>query len=111
VDQLVGLNEKVEEYAKQNTKILAITTDPLRMSEQAVQAYNIQIPVMYDPNQKVGKQYGVTDVPGGMDMGPVDTHSIFVIDQEGTVSWYEISPQEMYVPEESIDKELQKVWE
>lgn len=64
---------------------------------------------MYDPNQKVGKPYGVTDVPGGMDMGPVDTHSIFIIDQKGIVRWYEISPQEMYVPIKSVDKELQKI--
>lgn len=90
---------------------MAVTTDPLSMSKQVVQKYNIQIPVMYDPNQKIGKPYGVTDVPGGMDMGPVDTHSIFIIDQEGIVRWYEISPQDMYVPIESVDKELQKIWE
>ncbi len=91
--------------------ILAITTDPIAFSEQIVQKYNINIPVLYDKNQKVGKPYGVTDVPGGMDMGPVDTHSMFIIDEEGIVRWYEISPQQMYVPIESVDEELQKIWE
>lgn len=76
-----------------------------------MQAYNIQIPVLYDENQKVGGLYDVTDVPGGMDMGPVDTHSIFIIDKQGVIRWKQISPQQMYVPLDQVDKELQKLWQ
>jgi len=111
VDQLIGLNKKVAGYGKNKTVILGITTDPVKLSKQVVQENNIQIPVLYDANQKVGRQFKVTDVPGGMDMGPVDTHSIFVIDQNGIVRWKQISPQKMYVPLDDVDKELQKLWQ
>jgi hypothetical protein len=42
-------------------------------------------------------------------VGPVDTHSIFVIDKNGTIQWGEISPHKMYVPLDSILEELMKL--
>lgn len=111
VDQLIELDEKAAEYAENNTVVLAATTDPVAYSEQIAQKHDIQVPIIYDKNQQIGKQYGITDVPGGMDMGPVDTHSVFVIDQQGSVSWFEISTQDMYVPIQSIEEELQKLWQ
>lgn len=44
-------------------------------------------------------------------MGPVDTHSIFLIDAVGTVRWFDISEREMNVPIKSIEEELQKLWQ
>lgn len=111
IDQLIELDEKSAEYAKQNTVVLAATTDPVKYSEQIAKKHDIQVPIIYDKNQQIGKQYGITDVPGGMDMGPVDTHSVFVINEQGTVSWFEVSTQDMYVPIRSIEKELQKLWQ
>lgn len=64
---------------------------------------------MYDVNHQVGSKYGVHNVPGGMDMGPVNTHSIFIIDEEGIIQWSEISAHEMYVPLSSILEELRKL--
>jgi peroxiredoxin len=109
VDQLVELNENLSAFEKEGAVVIAAVTDPLEYSKKTAQENNIQFPIMYDPNHQLGSKYGVYNVPGGMDMGPVDTHSIFLIDKEGVVRWYEISPHEMYVPLDSILKELKKL--
>jgi peroxiredoxin len=105
----VELNNNLSTFEKENTVVIAAVTDPLQFSEEIAKEQNIEIPIMYDLNHEVGSKYGVYNVPGGMDMGPVDTHSVFVIDKEGTIQWSEISIQEMYVPLDSIVEEVKKL--
>lgn len=102
------LNNNLDVFKKDNAVVIAAVTDPLEYSVQIAQQYNIQYPIMYDPNHQLGSKYGVYNVPGGMDMGPVDTHSIFIIDENGKIQWSEISIKDMYVPLESILKGLKK---
>ncbi len=33
-----------------------------------------------------------------MDMGPVDNHSIFLLDANGRIVWKELAPETMHVP-------------
>jgi hypothetical protein len=69
---------------------MLFSTSTREIADVLVQ-HKIELPIMYDPNHRVGSAYGVHNVPGGMDMGPVNTHSVFVIDKEGKVRWHEIS--------------------
>lgn len=96
-------------FKQLNAQVIAVTTDPLAISKQTAQQNHIQIPIAYDPNHQLGSAYGVYNVPGGMDMGPVDTHSIFVIDGKGNVQWHQISAQQMHVSVNSIIEELKKL--
>ncbi|SDJ12717.1 AhpC/TSA family protein [Alteribacillus bidgolensis] len=103
------LNENLSSLEEENAVVVGAVTDPLEQSKAIAEEYNIDFPITYDVDHKVGSKYGVHNVPGGMDMGPVNTHSIFVIDEQGTVRWHDISPHEMYVPLESILEELKKL--
>lgn len=103
------LNTNRSLFEKEDTVVIAAVTEPLQFSEEVAKTQNIDVPIMYDPNHEVGSKYGVYNVPGGMDMGPVDTHSVFVIDKEGTIQWSEISIKDMYVPFDSIVKEVKKL--
>lgn len=109
IDQLKQLNAELGEFKKLNTMVIAVTTDSLALSEQQVQQNHIQIPVAYDPNHELGSKFGVYNVPGGMDMGPVDTHSIFVIDGNGVLRWHQISTQSMHIPVQSVIVALKKL--
>jgi peroxiredoxin len=105
----VELNENLSLFEKEDAVVIAAVTDPLEQSVKAAEENDIQYPIMYDPNHQLGSKYGVYNVPGGMDMGPVDTHSIFIIGKNGTIQWSEISPHKMYVPLDSILEELRKL--
>lgn len=109
IDQLAELNQSLPQFEEENAVVLAAVTDPLTTSQQIANELGIQVPIMHDPNHALGSMYGVYNVPGGMDMGPVDTHSVFVIDEEGVVRWHEISTHEMYVPLDSILRELKNL--
>lgn len=109
VDQLVELNENLDYFESKDAVVISAVTDPLPFQENIAKKYHIKTPMMYDPNHKTGSKYGVYNVPGGMDMGPVNTHSIFIIDKNGFVRWKEISAWEMYVPLDSIKRELEKL--
>ena len=37
-----------------------------------------------------------------MDMGPVDSHSILILDPKGSVAWKELAPDTMHVPVEHV---------
>jgi hypothetical protein len=37
-----------------------------------------------------------------MDMGPVDNHSIFVVDATGDLRWKELAPDTMHVPVDDV---------
>jgi len=37
-----------------------------------------------------------------MDMGPVDSHSIFVVDASGHIRWKELAPDTMHVPVDDV---------
>lgn len=109
IDQLEELNNNLEKFEELNTVVVAAVTDPLKYSQEVAEEKDIKIPIMYDPNHQLGDKYGVYNVPGGMDMGPVDTHSVFVIGKDGNVKWKEISVDDMYVPLKSILNELEKL--
>lgn len=100
------LNQQVQTFSHLHAKVVAVTTDPLVFSSQTAQQYNIQYPIVYDPNHAVGTLFHVYNVSGGMDMGPVDTHSIFIIDANGVVRWEKISAQQMHVSVQSVLAEL-----
>jgi len=55
-------------------------------------------PLLEDTAHRVGSSFGAFRLPSGMDMGPVDNHSIFVLDAKGRIAWKELAPETMHVP-------------
>lgn len=59
-------------------------------------------PLLEDTGHALGSAFGVFRLPSGMDMGPVDSHSIFVLDTAGHVRWKQLAPDTMHVPMNTI---------
>jgi hypothetical protein len=37
-----------------------------------------------------------------MDMGPVDSHAIFIVGPDGKITWKDQEPSAMHVPDEAV---------
>ncbi len=59
-------------------------------------------PILEDRDHALGSAFDVFRLPmGGMDMGPVDSHSIFVVNASGRVAWKQLAADTMHV---SVDQ-------
>ena len=85
-----------------NAIVLAVSVDPVAISQSVVQQLHLAFPILQDTDHQLGSALGDFHVSGGMDMGPVDNHAIFVIGQQGTVVWKQLAPDTMHVPDASV---------
>src|SRR5258708_19862086 len=79
-------------------QVVAVSVDPLAQSQSLASQLKLTFPIIEDRNHAWGSAFGVFHLPGGMDMGPVDSHSIFVVDASGRVRWKELAPDTIHVP-------------
>lgn len=79
-----------------------MTVDPLAISRSLVTQINLSFPILEDTDHLLGSAFGVFRMPGEMDMGPVDNHSIFIIDPAGRVRWKRLAPNTMHVPMDAV---------
>ncbi len=79
-----------------------MSTDPLQNSQSLATRLKLGFPILEDRDHRLGSAFDVYRLPSGMDMGPVDSHSIFVIDASGRVAWKHLAPDTMHVPIEEI---------
>lgn len=82
--------------------VLAASVDPVATSQSVVQQLRLGFPILQDTNHQLGSALGDFRVSGGMDMGPVDNHAIFVIGPQGTVVWKQLAPDTMHVPDAAV---------
>jgi len=81
---------------------VAVSTDPTETSKSVVSQLHLGFPILEDRNHELGSAFDVYRLPSGMDMGPVDNHSIFVIDASGRVAWKQLAPDTMHVPVDQV---------
>lgn len=81
--------------------MIAVSTDPLQSSQSLASQLKLGFPILEDRDHRLGSAFDVYRLPSGMDMGPVDSHSIFVIDASGHVAWKQLAPDAMHV---SVDE-------
>jgi peroxiredoxin len=87
--------------------VIAVSTDPLLTSKSLASQLQLGYPILEDRDHALGSQFDVYRLPmGGMDMGPVDSHSIFVVDANGRVAWKRLAPDTMHV---SVDEVVNAV--
>ena len=82
--------------------VVAVTVEPLAISRSLAAQLNLVFPIVEDTGHALGSAFGVFRLPSGMDMGPVDAHSVFVIDASGYVRWKRLAPDTMHVPVDAI---------
>jgi thioredoxin-dependent peroxiredoxin len=82
--------------------VVAVTVESLRVSRSLAAQLGVGYSILEDRDHRLGSAFGVFRMPGVMDMGPVDNHSVFVIDAAGRVQWEQLAPETMHVPMDAI---------
>ena len=85
-----------------NATVLAASVDPVATSQSVVRQLRLAFPILQDTDHQLGSALGDFRVSGGMDMGPVDSHAIFVIGPQGTMAWKQLAPDTMHVPDAAV---------
>ena len=79
-------------------EVLAASTDTSSVSTSLAQQLNLGFPIVFDEKGRLGSAFGIFALTGGMNMGRVDRHSVFVINPQGKVTWSALSLDQMHVP-------------
>ncbi len=83
-------------------RVVAVSTDTLESSRSLASQLHLGYPILQDRDHALGSAFDVFRLPmSGMDMGPVDSHSMFVVDANGRVGWKKLAPDTMHV---SVDE-------
>jgi len=83
-------------------RIVGVSVDPLATSKSLAAQLQLGFPLLEDKGHALGSAFGVFRLPGGMEMGPVDSYSIFVIGSSGHVRWKQLAPDTMHVPVDAV---------
>src|SRR5260370_42215112 len=89
-------------------QVVAVSVDPLAQSQSLASQLKLTFPIIEDRNHAWGSAFGVFHLPGGMDMGSVDSHSIFVVDRSRQIRWKELAPDTMHVPVDDVINALKQ---
>lgn len=83
--------------------MVAVSTDPLATSQSLAGQLRLGYPILEDRDHMLGSAFDVYRLPmTGMDMGPVDNHSMFVVDSGGRIAWKKLAPDTMHVPVDEL---------
>jgi thioredoxin-dependent peroxiredoxin len=105
----VELQNQLPQIEALNGSVVGVSVDGLDQSKSLVEQLKLGFPIVEDREHRLGSAFGVFRLPGGMDMGPVDSHSIFVIDATGHVRWRQLAPDTMHVPVDDVLAALKTV--
>jgi len=105
----VELQDRLPQIQALNGRVVGVSVDGLTESTSLTEQLSLGFPLVEDRDHRLGSAFGVFRLPGGMDMGPVDSHSIFVIDSGGHVRWRQLAPDTMHVPVDDVIAALKKV--
>jgi peroxiredoxin len=82
MSQVVDL-QKDENFRALGVELLSISPDPIDFWGAEAKKYNINLPVLSDPGNKVAEKYGVMKWAVGAEPG----HSFVLVDESGEVAW------------------------
>jgi peroxiredoxin Q/BCP len=100
--QLIELQQSLPQIKKLGAQVVAATVDPIGMSTSLASQLKLGFPIVQDTDHRLGSAMNAYRLPSGMDMGPVDSHSIFILDPRGRIVWKELAPQTMHVSVDHI---------
>ncbi len=82
MSQVVDLQED-EKFQALGVELLSISPDPIDFWESEAKKYEITLPVLTDPGNKVAEEYGVMEWAVGAEPG----HTFVLVDEAGKVAW------------------------
>jgi peroxiredoxin len=88
-DQMALYNEVLPEFKRFNAELLGLSVDGVWCHKAFREHRNLHFPLLadFEPKGEVARQYGVYRSGDG-----VTERALFVIDDEGSVSWSYVSP-------------------
>ena len=96
------LQNRSQEIQALGAKVVAVSVEPVEKSKSLVDQLRLGFPILQDRDLALGSAFGVFRIPGGMDMGDMDGHSIFVIDAGGHIRWKQLAPDTMHVAVDDV---------
>lgn len=96
--QLVELQQSLQTIRRDGGEVLAASTDTPAVTTSLAKQLGLGFPILFDTGGRLGSAFGIFGLTGGMNMGAVDRHSVFVINGQGKVSWKRLSLNQMHVP-------------
>ena len=91
----------------QGGDVVAATVDPISTSRSVAKQLHLGFPILEDVDHHLGDAFADYHlITGGMDMGPVDNHAVFVLDKRGVVRWKDMAGDTMSVDEGDIVRAL-----
>lgn len=90
-------------------QVLAASVDPLSESMSLASQLHLGYPILADQTGTLGRAFGVFNLSGGMYMGPVDRHSIFIIGPTGRILWRRLSLVQMSIPVTDVTSALKRL--
>jgi len=100
--ELIALNQAYPQIRALGATVVAVSVDSLATSEGLAKQLHLRFPILQDTGHLLGSAFGVFNLSGGMSMGPVDRHSIFVLNPNGTVHWEQLSLVSMSIPVSNV---------
>jgi peroxiredoxin len=82
MQQVVDLQNS-KDFTSLGVELLSISPDPIDSWESEAKKYEIQLPVLSDPGNKVADSYGVMQWAVGAEPG----HTFVLINEAGKVAW------------------------
>jgi peroxiredoxin len=96
--QLQMLQKNIGTIHRDGADVVAVTVDPMNVSQSAARQMKLGFPILDDVNHQMGSAFRDFHLAtAGMDMGPVDNHAMFVLDQNGVVRWKSMAAGTMNV--------------
>ena len=84
-------------------QVVGVSVDPIMTSMGLAGQLHLGYPIIEDANHQLGSALGDFHLTtAGMDMGPVDNHAIFVLDQHGVVRWKAMAADTMHVDDQAV---------
>jgi peroxiredoxin len=101
--QLQTLQQDLPAIRKMEGEVVAISVDPMNVSQSAAKQMKLGFPILDDDNHQLGTAFADFHLTtAGMDMGPVDNHAMFVLDRDGRVQWKSMAAGTMNVNESDM---------
>lgn len=105
-DQMSLYNESRKFFEKYNAEVIGISVDSKWCHMAFAKAKNIHFPLLadFEPKGKVSKEYGAYDEKSG-----TSERALFIIDENGLISWSYLSPKGINPGADIIIDELEKM--
>ena len=105
-DQMALYNEMLKLFHKQNAELLGISVDSKWCHLAFSQSRNLHFPLLadFEPKGDVARKYGVYNTEEGE-----SNRALFVIDEEGVITWSYLSPTGMNPGADGILDALQNM--